>query len=1635
MGHNLQALGTASLDTMGGMITLADPRDVPEGASPRCWDVDFNVGSVMSRPGLASVYTYATTLLITGFDLHYGIATFTYVGPEPTVNEGFVLSGFTGNQTYLNGMEVIVEDFTMTTFTALINHSDDGPITGINASAVSTTGLFSGPNIGSVFTSSSWSNPSNISSPTGYASVVSGTSDTAGPAAPTTVAVKYVGAASWSNPSNLVATGAPVATVSLSSNISSTLISNGTTFNVPAGATITGITVQVNGKYVGSGTGVVALQLATNGTPVGTQNTFALNSTTTPYTRGSSSFTWGTSFTPDTVNGTALGVLLTGSSNGAGTMSLNNLVVTVYYTLAVASETLLDQGFAFAISLTSGISGFGMSFKAYSSAATSASFQLLVNGVPTGDIKTVTLTTTPTVYQLGGAGDPWGYVWSPANVNSTLFGVQIVANGIGQTFVGDLDILTYIIPALENFNWIGSYQQNNELLTTLALDAAGNLWREDATNNPGVFSLALSGLLPGSFANGATIGNSEFIMFSDLSIGTERPRQLYSDGNFYPVTQVGPGAAPSFSASIGSVAGLITLSSFTQTGSVATFQYTPPGSEPSAGNVLVLSVPGTFLDGQVVTVLSTGLSSTQFEAEVTGSGTPGPIVGTATPTFSYDIASITQYPIYSGIDPAGLIFLQSTAPNQTSPGTNVTVFYNNYPSAGPDPQLIADMASGNAVYVEIKNAAGATNFNGIWQVTGIGTEMPPGHDTTHAYFTFTFTSSGNFYNRINGSTYQETIANLTMATPIPSLTAGTPITITGVSPQTGWNQTWTIVAAINSGAYNITSTSVDYATFTATYGWSFAGTTTTPPTPGSLITIINCTNNAVFNGTFQIATVSGSGSFFTVINFNAPAGITTQTETQAQATEFGTKFTFDPGEKYVGTTADVIYGNASNGNVAIIGSSLVPIGAGTRQAICFFITETGAWTPASQPVTFTVASNANELIVSSIPIGPPNVVGRGIAITEAGQNGVPGANFYVITQPVVNTVFGVTTTYTSTIINDNTSTTATFSFTDAVLLYSMEVDIPGNNLFNLIEIGSCAWCLPYASRMFYGLQLNKVNNFNNLTFDGGSLLQGWGQSPTLSPSEIQLVSSPVTGDALYISNPSNVIQPVMGMMSQTAYQDPYKVAIINANTAYSIRVACSCPSGVRLGTLMLDLTDLSGGIFGNTYGSFSVPLTDMVSNVTVFSGNLLSKGVFPGVVSVNLQLRVWVKDMGVGADVLVDRIEVFPTTFPYLKTEVYGSYINKPEAVDASGDGGIIDTSTENPQACMGGFVLRDSMYLLKTNSMYVTRDNPNSEPGGWSLNEISSIVGAVGINAYDSGDEWAVTACRSGIFGFSGAAPVRMTGEIYQVWDAINWAAGNTIVLRNDNVNRRIYCAVPLPTGTSPTGVPTASVAWLPYAPYNPTPTTPNVILMLNYQAVGTIEELFNVSEMHTTMFGTLAVQDMKRKWAIWNIATPYMGHVLRAQTDDRPIFFCNGNESSKIYQLDPTRHDDDGAAIFSLYCTYGFVNAAKAVTMPIFGMHTKRYTVLQVTTEGSGLETLKIYPNTLSARYPYKVPVGIKINTNAQDDYFRSINVKGNRAFIEVSTNAVGDWFALHKVLLTGKADPWSSLNPTGGGNAGIY
>ncbi len=254
------------------------------------------------------------------------------------------------------------------------------------------------------------------------------------------------------------------------------------------------------------------------------------------------------------------------------------------------------------------------------------------------------------------------------------------------------------------------------------------------------------------------------------------------------------------------------------------------------------------------------------------------------------------------------------------------------------------------------------------------------------------------------------------------------------------------------------------------------------------------------------------------------------------------------------------------------GAAAQLIAPGTYQGTVFFITRNGYFTSPAPPVTFTCPENTTGIIASAIPIGPPNVVARGIAFTEAGANGVPGANFFAIPQPVTYIVNNVSYTATSTYINDNVTTSATFAFTSSVLLNSLAIDVYGYNLFNQIEIGDPAWITSYDGRNFYGLCRNKIQNFVNMSFDGGFLpVQQQGQLAPLGWSQPdsfgQLVDSPKFGNAYYILNNNGETLSVAGLISQTAYLDAYKTAIINPNTTYSVRVSARIPSGITTGSL------------------------------------------------------------------------------------------------------------------------------------------------------------------------------------------------------------------------------------------------------------------------------------------------------------------------------------------------------------------------------------------------------------------------------------------------------------------------------------
>jgi hypothetical protein len=1212
--------------------------------------------------------------------------------------------------------------------------------------------------------------------------------------------------------------------------------------------------------------------------------------------------------------------LLVAHAGNAATSSTWNNPSASYGTTTFATSSGLDSSTLdvteFAFSVTQPTTGIEVTLNGLCNTSATYNVTLIQDGIAIG----VPNTASAGTISLGGPSDLWG---AAANVNDTTFGIRIEANSefpLAAYQVNSVKITVYLAGSGNNFNYIKSFIASNGDIKTLALDASGEMWVEDVTNNAGVLTPLIGNLTPQSYAKSTTADDREYIAISDLSTGSDMPRQ-YTGEWVDRITQVGPGAPPTFTR-----------------------------QEYTADHYAIdtISQPAGHANG-----------------------------------YSY--------------------FLSSQGPGNTSPGNVITVYYQDSTTGGVDSDLVTAFNSGNPVYLYFSFTGVPTPYGPyVVLVTSVGQSSPPGQPRSFYYFTFISPQNVSVYAYSPGSghpgytaNYQRTLATLTTSVPVPGLVTGNNITVDGNSVA-NWNNGWTITQAINSGSFNITQTSV--ASGVATYSYALTGGVA--PVAGEQVTITGTTNaNGGLNGTnvIIIAASGGSSGTFTV-NVSVPDA--PNSSEQGQGVTAGTIFAFDPGQALNGTSTSPIYGNGTGGYLIFAGTAQY-INAGTYQGVVFFGTRNDAETAPSIPVVFTIPSNTSTILSSQIPIGPPDTTYRQIALTEPGQLGVPGGNFYTIDTPVTYTVNGISYVSNSFRINDNTTTSAAFTFRVSDLLSARPIDVQGQDLFNQIEIGNPAWITQYAGRNVYGLTQAKVQNFVNLSFDGGytpgttKQPLGWG----VSGNSGQLLVSPSFGNSYYIQNTSGITQSTLGLISQTAYQDYYGVAILRPNVAYSVRLSARCPSGNTIGNLLISVTSNNA-----TVGSFVVPFASMSTVMQNFTGAFYpSTSTIPG----DLTLTVQATEIGNDADVEIDRIEFYPTRQPVNNTQLMLSYVANPEGVD--GVSGIVDTNSENPQPCYGAVVMYDLLYLLKDRSMYYTQDSSGDEPSGWGVHEVSNKAGACGVNAYDSGEEWIEMANRNGIYSFEGGTPRKYSQEIQEVWDAINWDAGRSIWLRKDVESRTTYIGIPLPTPNF----------WLPYAPENAAPAFPNVVLICNTVGQGTGGAIADADPIRDTVYGNLIAEELHRKWTLWQIPSPYADFITQQNGSDAPLLFGNGLGNSKIYAVDAT--NDDGVEIPWRYTTYGFGSDDDAKKMPALGSGRKRWSYLIASITGIGSAVATFYSNRLDAQTKYTTTMDL-----TADDFDREqpLNIPGNRVYVEFASGGINTSMDFSQLTMVGSKDTFNSL-----------
>lgn len=669
---------------------------------------------------------------------------------------------------------------------------------------------------------------------------------------------------------------------------------------------------------------------------------------------------------------------------------------------------------------------------------------------------------------------------------------------------------------------------------------------------------------------------------------------------------------------------------------------------------------------------------------------------------------------------------------------------------------------------------------------------------------------------------------------------------------------------------------------------------------------------------------------------------------------------------------------------------------GPRNAVLIFESANGAQTAPSVPIQLSVLGGTNLLSASQIAIGPPGTARRIIAFTPA-----YGSSYFYITPSYIPSTAGLGPILSlGTIINNNTTLSAIFDFSDAQLTAGTEIDVEGNNLFNQVVLAPCLGCIEYQGRMGWWGEINDVKNLVNAHFDGGYIpLSGTvnvsGTSVTLATGDewIDIFGVPVaTGSTIYINGVPYVIHsiasgtglslttsagsqtgvpyyilspnggPVPGWSSTQAYliAQPDKslgfacVLVASSTLGATGQISQPCYQDYYGAPILEENTPYivrfqgACAFGGATAASVTVTISSPTLGTLAQNHAILSNGeeqwitislpVIPLIPSDATLIIEFAATIASGANatLAIDELEIINAQEPVLFQQMRLSYFDNPFGYDDLT--GLI--ASDRPVKLTAAFAQRSYLYALTDGPLYQTQDNGTTEPSGWNFTSFADECDCYGPNAVTSTEDVAWWAGQSGFRVFGGGPPKKISQEIQPTWELIADANPCGIWVCNDPEERLVYIGANIPTLA----------------------TDPNVVLTMSYRSV---DAAYNVPDpLHTSYSGKLIATDLCRKWTRW--LTPMLCGAILTQfpnTGPTKTMFFGGQLYSNIYSLDFAKYtDDDYGAISSYYVTYFFFNHDIEQNVPQLGLHQKMYTYLTAYVTGVGLMQPQLLMNNLA-------------------------------------------------------------------------
>ncbi len=672
---------------------------------------------------------------------------------------------------------------------------------------------------------------------------------------------------------------------------------------------------------------------------------------------------------------------------------------------------------------------------------------------------------------------------------------------------------------------------------------------------------------------------------------------------------------------------------------------------------------------------------------------------------------------------------------------------------------------------------------------------------------------------------------------------------------------------------------------------------------------------------------------------------------------------------------------------------------GKHLVTVFFITRQGYWTKYAPPVAW-VAGGALPATIQGIPIGPPNVVARGLAFTAAG-----GASFYHVPSVML--------------INDNVTTSVNVDFSDTQLLAGTSVDY----LLGLVELGEVAGFFEDSGRLWAWGERSRFSNVVNMTFDGGfsgSVPLGW--TPGDGNGDFNAGGSSESVDVVWgfayrltagagLAEVGAINQSffdwTVGDVWSSIFGFPVPIISFADLTAHglSVRAKVKRSANLNAGTFRINLFSPSLGSLGGVTG-LAVTATQAGTSYQEFIAPLWAAGVTTPVPNdAVIQLYADGAPGPNGESFLVDDIQFFRTDSPYNIGAVRVSRAASPESFD--GVTGLIQ-----PEGLEGRDVrciarLRDLDYILGETGggIFVTQDNGVNEPSFWAAGAVDNpgAIGTVSVNGVAQGDgEWLLIVDRGGLYIFDGRAPVKISDEIQPTWDSANWTAGQTAWIATDAPQRRALLGLPFGAAT-----------------------LPSQALDFEWVALDSAQDIITAPPVHVTLYGTSKVLPKSRKWSPWNMA---MNCATMLERQDGTLKMClgNGAANGKVYQVTPGQRTDDGAPILSFYWTHFFPdNIEQAQTLEQrLQKNSNRWDVRQLMAYAEGAGKIQFTIVDQSGNVLAALPRVVLASPGPRDIEL-PLMVTGEAIQVQVATDgAAGSWFQLGKLTPWFKAPAWSPV-----------